>query len=232
MRAVRAEMRLAERSVLFRRGARRTLLSVGRIFQHNITSLTFLTPLFYRCTAFPGPPRAAPRGADPPFPRTPPQRRPAPPQHAAKQTPPGTFFPSPFPSHPPPCRRTPRCGAAAPGTRRRAPPPLPHGPGSAPAGAAGGDTGSAPERRPPPAPPRADSAFRAARLQAGIWALPAAALPSPPRPSSPLPLSLPPPPSRLRTPAPLSLSISRSLCLNMSQDGGQCGIDVSILEAL
>lgn len=112
------------------------------------------------------------------------------------------------------------------------PPPLPHGPGSAPAGAAGGDTGSAPERRPPPAPPRADSAFRAARLQAGIWALPAAALPSPPRPSSPLPLSLPPPPSRLRTPAPLSLSISRSLCLNMSQDGGQCGIDVSILEAL
>lgn len=28
------------------------------------------------------------------------------------------------------------------------------------------------------------------------------------------------------------LSISLSLRLNMSQDGGQCGIDVSILEAL
>lgn len=35
-----------------------------------------------------------------------------------------------------------------------------------------------------------------------------------------------------RTPAPRALSISLSLRLNMSQDGGQCGIDVSILEAL
>lgn len=40
------------------------------------------------------------------------------------------------------------------------------------------------------------------------------------------------PPPFYWTPAPRALSISLSLSLNMSQDGGQCGIDVSILEAL
>lgn len=35
---------------------------------------------------------------------------------------------------------------------------------------------------------------------------------------------------RLLNSSPLSISLS--LRLNMSQDGGQCGIDVSILEAL